>query len=142
MSFIPEAPVAPPIPKLATRVDDLTDHEFWLLVEPGEASEVHWWKHACFRCRKMMTVWWCAATPPWSASRPESEPLVIAAVLSASEGRPVLAYLEWRTSRPRPAGYTAFCCPHCNIIAGDFYVFEEFKKLKRAGKTNIISVSL
>lgn len=122
--------------------DDLTDQEFWLLVEPGEASEVHWWSHACYRCPKRYTVWWCATTPPWSHSRPEEDPLIVAAVLNACRNEPQMAYLEFRISRPRPNGYMAFCCPHCKAIGGDFYIHREFIELSVLGKTNIVSVHL
>lgn len=122
--------------------DDLTDTEFWLLVEPGEDSEVHWWTHTCYRCGAAMTVWWCASTPPWSASRPEEEPMVVGAVLAACNNSPVMSYLEFRTSRPVPRGYMAFCCPRCHSLAGDWFIHKELLELAALGKTNIVSVSI
>lgn len=128
--------------RLEAQLDDLTDHEFWLLVNPGEASEVHWWANHCYRCARRSTVWWCVTTPPWSESRPEQDTAVIAAVLSDCENFPEMAYLEFRTTRPVPEGYMAFCCPHCKAVFGDFYLFTDLQKLIAAGKTNIVSVSI
>lgn len=128
-----------PLQYVTDPVDEL---EFWLLVEPGDASEVHWWQHTCWRCSAVMVVWWCATTPPWSQSRPEQEPLVIAAVRSDAEGFAPLAYLEFRRTIPRPNGYPAFCCPQCRMHSGDFYLYEEFRKLKLLGQTHIVNVHI
>lgn len=121
----------------------LRDLEFWILVQPDEGSEVHWWEHDCFRCGRTMTVWWCVQTPPWSRSRPEEEPLVIAAVLADCENQPPMAYLEFTKTKPRPNGYMGFHCPAegCGIISGDFHLYRELKKFITFGRTHIVLVS-
>jgi hypothetical protein len=122
-------------------LDDTTDLEFWLLVEPEEGSEVHWWAHHCYRCARRFTVWWCVTTPPWSQYRPEEEPLVQAAVLADCENFPQMAYLQFRETRPRPDGYMGFICPFCHSISGDWYLHNELLDKIARGETNILAVN-
>jgi len=116
-----------------------------------QALAVSLWELTCWKCRRSMTVW--EAEPEavrgsccvvaretstgslWEARRAEAKPPVIrqASRLAAAEGLAPVASIRWRQTQPVPKGYQAFCCPHCNVLQGDFHLRQELLELKCCG---------
>jgi hypothetical protein len=105
--------------------------------KPERVVSAYVWE--CWKCAKDMTIWHVEDAPVegecglleetfgawdmWEGSdRPENAVDVrrAAAGLQRQHGLAPLAQMKHRRTRPVPEGYTAFCCPSCGMVQGDF----------------------
>lgn len=90
-------------------------------------AEVSVWRENCWsnRCGKPLTLWVVEGEHAWPTHR---------TLARAARGhiRPqsgaTLAKIESRTTQGSGKTYDAFCCPHCNSVIGDNYVWDHVRR--------------